>query len=782
MNAMEVVSFLIVLFIVLGGAVSGWSAVMRIRRLRKQLLWLESRLTQTERRLRRLESEGVAAAPVAGLAPETPVAAVSAVSAPEAAEAPPPTVAEPEEPSPPMAEPTAPEAAVPRPPEPSPAPPAPEPPRPGRPSGSLELVLGTKWLGWAGMLLFLVGAALFLKYAYDNDWIGPAGRLAIGVVAGLVALGLGEYCRRRDWPALFQTLTGGGIAIFYICIYFSFEVYELSGSGVSIALATLVTVGAVVMAVAHNAVAIGILACIGGFLSPILLSTGENHPYLLFTYIAVLDLVALGAAYYRRWRALDLLCFFGTALIYLLWFGKFYDAPDQPSQFAPAMLFTTVFYLLFLVIPMLHNLVRRTGDEITGPILVVLNAACSFASYYAILFEDHRQPLGFAVLGQALLVFLLFRAYAHRVGVQNRTSPSLLTIALALVTIAVPIQLRLYGVPLAWAMEGVLFVYLGLRFNSRLTRGVGGVALLLAGVRLVDYLPLHSARFTPVWNEPFGSWTAVIAAAAIAGYLLIKRREDDAPWNLVLGGAAALLGFALGCALLSLEVADFWRFAPVKHPAIYRADSLTVLWALIPAATLFVLHRARVTSLMPLPLACYGLGALVFLVGLAEYDHPSTRFFLNNVFLSRLIFVAALWWGARRVPRQADIPWNRVVEAVGHGLLAVLLALECVRWTRFEDLLSDKMGFSLISALWAVQAFALVWLGLATGSRTRRYLGFVLFGLTIGKVLLVDTSELEKVYRIVSFLATGVFLLAASFFYHRYSEKLLSQQQTEDEP
>jgi uncharacterized membrane protein len=91
------------------------------------------------------------------------------------------------------------------------------------------------------------------------------------------------------------------------------------------------------MAVAHDAAPIAILGLIGGFLSPVLLSTGTNHPYALFTYIAILNFVAMGAAYFRRWRALDLFCFLGTSILYQGWYRKFY----APDQMMPALLYTS---------------------------------------------------------------------------------------------------------------------------------------------------------------------------------------------------------------------------------------------------------------------------------------------------------------------------------------------------------------------------------------------------------------------------------------------------------
>ena len=134
------------------------------------------------------------------------------------------------------------------------------------------------------------------SYKIIEGGFGCQGRLALRTLFGIFVLVIGERFRRKNWHALFQVLTGGGLASFYLCIFFSFQVYYLSTQTVSMLLAIFVTGIAVLMAVEHNAMSIALLALIGGFLSPVLLSTGENHPYALFSYIAILDLVAIGSA------------------------------------------------------------------------------------------------------------------------------------------------------------------------------------------------------------------------------------------------------------------------------------------------------------------------------------------------------------------------------------------------------------------------------------------------------------------------------------------------------
>jgi uncharacterized membrane protein len=123
---------------------------------------------------------------------------------------------------------------------------------------------------------------------------------------------------------------------------------------------------------------------------------------------------------------------------------------------------------------------------------------------------------------------------------------------------------------------------------------------------------------------------------------------------------------------------------------------------------------------------------------------------------------------------------GNILRLAGHGVLALLVAFECARWGLYSPLISEKMGLSLISAAWALQAVVVIWIGLVTRNSSLRYMGFVLFGLAIGKALLIDMSGMEKVYRMVSFIACGLLMVVAGYFYHRYSSKLL-QPETEKE-
>ena len=71
------------------------------------------------------------------------------------------------------------------------------------------------------------------------------------------------------------------------------------------------------------------------------------------------------------------------------------------------------------------------------------------------------------------------------------------------------------------------------------------------------------------------------------------------------------------------------------------------------------------------------------------------------------------------------------------------------------------------SALWMAYGAMLMVVGFWRRSAFVRWQALVLIAFTIGKVFLYDVSELDRGYRIVSFIVLGALLLAISFVYQR---------------
>lgn len=765
---------MVVAALILAAAFTGVIALMQLSVVKRRLASLERQNTQ----LLRAHEQTLQLVRKATHAAETP-----SVESTPAVPAPPPVV--PAEPAkltvaeaiPPASESDAEIADAP-----TPRPQVLEPPVRQRAEwSSLEVTIGSRWFNWAGVGLLVVGVMFFLKYAYDNEWIGPAGRIAIATIGGAVAMVLGERFRRASYPILFNSLTGGGLAIFYGCVYFSFQVYGLTGQTVSFGLATLVTALAVALAVVHNAPVICLLGQFGGFLSPVLLSTGANKPVELFLFVMALNLATLACAWRKQWRWVNAAGFVGTWILYAGWASRYYDE----SQLGVALIFSTLFYLTFLIAPLLPGLTRRLVLKDEDFALVALGILVEFMNNYGLLAADYRSWLGLAVVAQALTLAAAYAQWTRCRVEDSRTSATLLLFALALVTVAIPIQMRLYAIPIAWAVEALMLGYVGQRFRSWPVQLGALAAFVLAVGGLVDRLPLHTLLFTPVFNVPFGSWLTV-TGLALALYFLFNRNKERIENNLqpaipAVGGTALVLV----CWLLHLEVAAFWTVRRDQFPETYSSSmftSLALLWSVIPLILLRLGRAGFVRFSVPAASVAFFVGASVLISDAAagEWLSPDIPFF-NLQFLSRCGIALSVWLGLYWMKTVPDRPENWVgwtplrngLEVVSHLIIVLLLVVEVNSWVNSSNLFSPFMRFGFVSAGWSLHALALIGLGLASRRQFRRVLGFVLFGVTVAKVLLIDVSVLQPAYRILSFAATGALLIAAAWLYQRFAKVLL---------
>jgi uncharacterized membrane protein len=151
---------------------------------------------------------------------------------------------------------------------------------------------------------------------------------------------------------------------------------------------------------------------------------------------------------------------------------------------------------------------------------------------------------------------------------------------------------------------------------------------------------------------------------------------------------------------------------------------------------------------------------------------------LNVTFLPRLTLVVAFWWMGWQLRQRAQRKGGNALEAIGHVLLAILLALELERWSETSGALSGNMARGLVTALWAVQALAMVWSGLIRRNKVRRILGLVLFLIIVAKVV-VDMGSMGKVYLILSCMLSGLVFLVGAYVYQRFSARLLSEEYKE---
>ncbi len=404
-------------------------------------------------------------------------------------------------------------------------------------SPELQEERSARWLGRIGILMLVLGVGFFLKYAFENNWIGPVGRVSIGIISGIALLGLGHKLRGK-YGHYADLILGGGIGVLYLSLYGAYAFYHLIPVGTSFVLMFFVTVLSMILAVVGGTINLAVIGVIGGFLTPVLLSTGENHFTTLSLYLIILNAGVLGVSAFTKWTKLNYLTFFGTVFLFGGWLDAFYSE----AQFGTTFMYVTIFFLIFLGNSVLHHFVRKESSSSGDLILILLNIMGYVGVGYALLEPRHDAVLGFFALLLAV-VYLVLAYFAYAREARDRRLNLLLPgISIVMLSIAIPLQLSDYWVSIAWLVEAFILLYIGLFIRERAIQIFGWLVLLVGMVSMMNEVMhlrsvgLWSTRgvelsFQPVFNMGFFLLALGVATFYAIAALFMKFKVQELEWK-----------------------------------------------------------------------------------------------------------------------------------------------------------------------------------------------------------------------------------------------------------
>ncbi len=586
-----------------------------------------------------------------------------------------------------------------------------------KPRPSLEDRLGSQVFSLVGVLAVIVGASWALKLAFERGLIGPIGRVLIGLTAGVALVLWSEMFRRKAVQAFSYALKAVGTGLLYLTLWAAFHLYHLIPAAVALTAMLLVTAWNVFMAWSQDAELLAGYALLGGFATPMLLSTAGNHEGFLFSYLAALDLGCALLVRWKPWRRLLLPAYAGTVFYFIGWYARFFHARVRApwdGQSAETAAFALLFFAIFGVVSLrgwaaTEEAHSGPGDLVVPVLVPLANAAfVSLASYSVLQDSGLHGMLAWLMIGLAAVYLLLMRMQAAAVSAAVH-----LAMAVVFLTIAVPLKLSGETLTTAWLVEGLLLYWVSTRVDAG-ERAARRVLLLLSAAGFALGLLALAVHWTftqsgrSFFNADLGS--ALVAVATLAGAAWLARSSPERRKHV----AACLAGMAAVALLLILhELAPAGGFT-ARRTAFLNAEFET---ALIGLAVLAAVSWT-----------CFRLSRRDMLSDLLLLSAQGT-FMLANVFaIASVVREIGSLWPAEGADVQRSLVISGFLMLYGAGLLVA--------------------GFRARSAF-------------------TRWQGLGLLVLTILKVFLYDVSGLSAGYRVASFLGLGVLLLAVSFAYQK---------------
>ena len=542
-----------------------------------------------------------------------------------------------------------------------------------------EQFTGTKLLAWTGGAAAFLGAAFFVKYSFDHDLISPALRVAIGYVFAFALVLGGLRMPRRRYAVTAQTLCATGIVCLYAVTFACSSIYEFSSFTPfkTFVLMALITTVAFVLAVRLGAQVVAVLGMLGGFLTPVLLSTGRDNAFGLFGYIALLDAGLIALALRQRWFFVVPLGAAGTVAMQLGWAVKFLTPAKAPT----AMVVCLVFCVLFLAARLAAQWYRRAAPQLLWPAVALPGVALVFALGFIGYPGIAAQPgllFGFVFAVDACLLALAWLDDdAHSLHLIGGFS--------VFVLLAVWTGARLTDELLPWALglyllHGVIHTSFPLllvrrrshRTTSWLSQVFPPLALVLMlvpffkldavsfglwpCVLLVDLLAIGLAVFSGSIIAVSAALLLTLVATTLWMFRLPPTLANEMPLLLVIGGFAALF-FAAGL-LLARRIPD--SGAPGGYAVGDRRVQLPAFSALMPFL-LLVLMTQRLT--MVSPSGVFGLALLLVILTLGLTSS------LVRSFDSREAFDSGQERPAMRGDGASGVEWLPACALAGVALL-----------------------------------------------------------------------------------------------------------------
>lgn len=478
-----------------------------------------------------------------------------------------------------------------------------------QPGETWEYAVATNWLLRVGIVVVLAGVAFFLKYSIEKGLMGPLGRVALSLAAGLALIVVGVRLLFKKYHLLGQGLAGAGFVMLYFAFYAASGMYHLMPNLAAFALMACVTVAAGVLAVYYQSLLIALLGVVGGYATPVMIGSSSGNVYFFYSYVLLLGCGVLGISLVRRWpmlNVLGMLASYGLAFLYC-------EKHHASAQLIKDLIFLSAVHLLYLLSVTVIHLRKRITTGVTEWSAIFLNAGIYWAWTF-LLFKPVFGKEGTGLVSLAVSAVYVALVYACLKRALLDKAVMSLFIGLATVFLAMTPMLMLTAdwLTMAWCLQALAMLGLSYRTGQSFLGKAAVVLFALACARgmLVDLERIYDHLHPWVLRDA-AFWKA--AGLRLLTYGILPA-SLTAAWRIARTHrhAAKVLGLVLVQVWLYLTL-ESDVIARVYAPE-FREGAVTLVWTLFAFALLFAGIRARGKWLRWCGLTLFALAVVKLLV------------------------------------------------------------------------------------------------------------------------------------------------------------------------
>lgn len=615
-----------------------------------------------------------------------------------------------------------------------------------------------------GIFTLILGIGYFVKYAIDKNWIGESARVAIGIITGLIVMGCGHWLR-KNYKIFSSIIIGGGISILYLTITIAFQEYQLFSQNTAFAILTVITITSVILAYLYKSEVLIIVALLGGFFAPLMVSNGQSNYLFLFSYISVLNLGMLVVAYLTKWKSIGWISFCLTTCYLLVW------VMDKPS------LQIVIFYLLFYVIFYAFALQSYLKKEILSKsdiLMLVFNNLFSILGL-VFLFKDLGYqsysifPIAFAIINGLL-------AWRELNNPDREINFSVfIAITISLVSIAVALELEPQYTAAIWAIESSLLLYIWKKSGYSIFKKCFNILFpILIIAQIINWSGYYEDTDLSVIFNPIFLTSLIVIGSLLFNIFYIKDFSDDdenSKFDFVKIFAA--LSYLVIYASIALEI---WYHIQEK-PQVF----ITCILLLYSIYFVFIILTIRkklnisdifINFLMTILLILFALNSIIPDISYGIKTSELSKNFYGVYLLQWIPFLILIF---KIIPNSTFLKekyafWLTTAVAtlmISYEIYHLYILLSPLYDVNEYQGLITHFCVLYLPIIWAILAAIFIYTGLQKQWPELSKSGFILIGITILKLYLYDIWQMDNVSRIIAFILLGVILLLSSFLFQR---------------
>ncbi|WP_294304508.1 DUF2339 domain-containing protein [uncultured Chryseobacterium sp.] len=630
-----------------------------------------------------------------------------------------------------------------------------------------------------GIFTLVLGIGYFVKYAIDKNWIGETTRVGIGFLAGVVIMGTGHFLR-KNYAAFASIITGGGIAVLYFTITIAFREYQLFSQGAAFTVTCSITLLCILLSYYYRSEILNIFSLFGGFLAPLMISSGESNYLFLFTYLTVLNTGMLAIVFLKSWKSAGWISFIFTAIYLASWTAE--------KTEILSVYFYIITYIIFYLFALQNYFKRNLLLSYDILMLVLINFTSITGLVYIFEKLQYEPVIVFPLVFALVNLYILYRESSERKFGTNYSV--FVGITVSLFTAAVALQFKTHLITSVWAIEATLLLFIWKKTNLNIFRICFYVLFPLAIIaQIVTWTEYIEATDLPVIFNPVFLTSIVTVTSAFVNLILLRKLSDftDEHSNFF-ENVFTVVSYGVIYVALLLEIVYH-----ISEQPLIITFSTAMLYSLSFIFIILLFRKKLEINKILKAVLLYVFFALIIFNTLISGSGIVTQYLLHKV---PFAFYAAylLYWIPFITILNGILPRSYFLKIkFSHWWvsLAVITAVSGELYNIYilsnADAISEiaplTKHFSLLylPIIWAVLASLFLYKGLKSDVAEYNKIGFALIAVMVFKLYAYDVWKMDNVSRIVAFIILGIILLLSSFLFQRLKKIIRNMVERKEE-